>query len=541
MTVTPPLLSVENLSVAFDTLQGQVQAVDQVSFSVNPGEALGIVGESGSGKSVVCRAMLQLFAANAHVTNGRILHNGRDVLTMPADELSRYRGEKVAMIFQNPSTHLDPIMKVGDQVAEGLIAHRGMTRPEAAQKAVELLKTMQIVDPARRAGAYPHELSGGMRQRVMIAAALACEPGLLIADEPTTALDVTVQAQILTLIRQIRQDRNLTLVLVSHDLGVISEMCDRIVVMKDGRVVEQGPTEQILRDPQQDYTRNLIRAQPSLLPAPLPKPRTAPAEPMVSVTDLSVRFYYPRSLQDWLTRSPRAAVQAVDKVSISVRKGGSLGIVGESGSGKSTLARAIVGLATPEAGTIQIAGVKSPRDRPRFVQMAFQDPFLSLNPAYTLEQTLAEPFIAHGLCAPSEIPARLKALMSQVELPAALLKRRPGQLSGGQRQRVGIARALAMSPHVLIADEVTSALDVSIQAQILSLFKDLQRDLGLTLMLISHDLAVVRYLCEDVAVMRHGKVVEYGATSDVLDHPQTDYTRALLAAVPKISLPLTRT
>ena len=539
--MTTPLLSVENLSVAFETHHGQVKAVDQVSFSVGHGEALGIVGESGSGKSVVCRAMLQLFAANARVTNGRILHDGHDVLTMTAEELARYRGEKAAMIFQNPSTHLDPIMKVGAQVAEGLIAHRGMTRPEAAQKAVELLDTMQIIDPVRRANAYPHELSGGMRQRVMIAAALACAPGLLIADEPTTALDVTVQAQILTLIRQIRTDRKLTLILVSHDLGVISEMCDRIVVMKDGKVVEQGATAQILRDPQQDYTRNLIRAQPSLLPIPERTARTSPAEPMITIKNLSVSFSHPRSFHGWLVRSPKTIVQAVDKASLSLRKGGSLGIVGESGSGKSTLARAIVGLVSPESGTIDIAGVQTARDRPRFVQMAFQDPFLSLNPAYTLEQTLAEPFIAHGLCAPSEIPHRLKALMQQVELPPALLKRRPGQLSGGQRQRVGIARALAMSPHVLIADEVTSALDVSIQAQILSLFKDLQRDLGLTLMLISHDLAVVRYLCEDVAVMRHGKIVEFGPTSDVFDHPQTDYTRTLLAAVPKISLPLTRT
>ncbi|MFO1175594.1 MAG: ABC transporter ATP-binding protein [Paracoccaceae bacterium] len=538
--MTDTLVSVENLSVSFDTAHGPVNAVNDVSFAVRRGEALGIVGESGSGKSVVCRAILQLFAANARVTGGRILHEGQNVLDMSEGELAHYRGEKAAMIFQNPSTHLDPIMKVGEQVAEGLVAHKGLPAAAASRKAVELLDAMQIVDPARRANAYPHELSGGMRQRVMIAAALACEPALLIADEPTTALDVTVQAQILSLIREIRQSRGLTLILVSHDLGVISEMCDRIVVMKDGRVVEEGTTERILRDPHHDYTRNLIRAQPSLLPRPDRTPPREPAQKMLDVADLSVSFAHPRSLTGWLTRAPKTVVRAVDNVSLAVPKGGSIGIVGESGSGKSTLARAIVGLVHPDGGTIEISGAGRSQDRPRLVQMAFQDPFLSLNPAYTLEQTLAEPFIAHRLCVPSEIPARLDELMRKVELPRLLLKRRPGQLSGGQRQRVGIARALAMSPQILIADEVTSALDVSIQAQILALFRTLQRDLGLTLVLISHDLAVVRYLCETVAVMRHGKIVEQGSTADVLDHPQTDYTRALLAAVPKISVPLTK-
>lgn len=526
------LLSVQNLSISFDTAHGVVDAVKGVSFDIRKGEALGIVGESGSGKSVVCRALLQLLAPNARVTGGSVLHDGRDVLTLPADALNRYRGETAAMIFQNPSTHLDPIMRVGDQVAEGLMIHRGLDRAQAAGQAVELLEDMKILDAPRRARAYSHELSGGMRQRVMIAAALACNPALLIADEPTTALDVTVQAQILALIQKVREERHLTVVLVSHDLGVIGEVCDRIIVMKDGQIVETGTTQDILTAPQHEYTKNLIKAQPSLL-ADRNEPVVEGPE-IVSVQGLSVQFKAPRSLSDVLRRKPAHVVRAVDDVSLTLKRGGSLGVVGESGSGKSTLARALVGLVKPTFGTVRVEGVGQGRETSRIVQMAFQDPYMSLNPAFTIAQTLSEPFLAHKICAPSEVPARLKALMQQVELPEELLRRKSGQLSGGQRQRVGIARALALSPDILIADEVTSALDVSIQAQVLDLFKRLQRDLGLTLILISHDLAVVRYLCEDVAVMQHGKLVEYGKAAQVLRHPARDYTKALLAAVPKL-------
>ncbi len=525
-----PLISVENLSIRFETAHGPVDAVKGVSFQIRKGEALGIVGESGSGKSVVCRALLQLLAPNARVTGGQVLHEGRDVLTLPPDALNRYRGETAAMIFQNPSTHLDPIMRVGDQVAEGLRIHRGLGKAEAAEAAVGLLEEMKILDAPRRARAYAHELSGGMRQRVMIAAALACHPALLIADEPTTALDVTVQAQILGLIQKVRAETDLTLVLVSHDLGVIGQVCDRIIVMKDGQVIETGTTRDILTAPQHDYTKALIAAQPSLLPDREEARSQGPE--IVAVDGLAVRFKVARSLSEVIARKPVHEVKAVDGVSLSLRRGGSLGVVGESGSGKSTLARALVGLVQPTSGTIRIDGAGRPKAR--VVQMAFQDPYMSLNPALTVAQTLAEPFKAHHLCAPSEIPARLKALMAQVELPESLLRRKSGQLSGGQRQRVGIARALAMAPDILIADEVTSALDVSIQAQILGLFKRLQRDLGLTLILISHDLAVVRHLCEDVAVMRHGKLVEYGPAAEVLSAPASDYTRALLDAVPKL-------
>ncbi|MDX8518591.1 ABC transporter ATP-binding protein [Mesorhizobium dulcispinae] len=323
------------------------------------------------------------------------------------------------------------------------------------------------------------------------------------------------------------------MVLVTHDLGVIGEVCDRIIVMKDGQIVEAGTREEILIRPKAEYTRRLIQSQPSLLPdrADLSVPDQSE---IMAVRDLSIKFTVPRSLADVVRGKPAYVVRAVDKVTFSLRRGGCLGVVGESGSGKSTLARALVGLLKPSSGSIHIAGLERGKDRGRVVQMAFQDPYLSLNPAYTIKQTLSEPFVAHRLCALSEVPERLKQLMRMVELPEELLHRKTNQLSGGQRQRVGIARALAMSPAILIADEVTSALDVSIQAQILELFKRLQKELCLTLILISHDLAVVRHLCEEAAVMRHGKLVEYGRSADVLRNPQTDYTQALLNAVPKL-------
>jgi peptide/nickel transport system ATP-binding protein len=537
------LVRIENLAIDFATKFGTVPALKGVSFSLNRGEALGIVGESGSGKTVACRAILKLIAANATVRSGRILVEGTDVLAMGEAELLRFRGEKAAMIFQNPSTHLDPIMPVWRQVAEAMVLHRGLSWSQAKVKAVELLRDMQITDPARRAGAYPHELSGGMRQRVMIAAALACEPDILIADEPTTALDVTVQAQILALLRRIRRDRQLSLILVSHDLGVIAEMCDRVVVMKDGAVMETGSVEQILTSPRNDYTRRLIASQPSLMkPAVRKTDVTAKPALRLAVEGLKVEFRSAQSLTGWVMRRPAHVVTAVDNVSFALPRGGSLGIVGESGSGKSTIARTLIGLASSQAGRILADGKPIERllqDRPpaqqRKMQMVFQDPFLSLNPAMTVAATLAEPLRQHRLCVDREIPERLADLMAKVELPQNLLERRTTQLSGGQRQRVGIARALALEPEILIADEVTSALDVTIQAQILGLFERLRREMGLTLILISHDLAVVRYLCEQVAVMRQGKLVEYGPTEQVLSHPREDYTKALLAAIPLLS------
>ena len=536
------LVRVENLAIDFSTAHGDVAALRDVSFSIRKGEVLGIVGESGSGKTVACRAILKLLAANARVKSGRVLFEGQDVFAMDEAALGHLRGEQAAMIFQNPSTHMDPLMPVGRQVGEGIVLHEKISWKEARARAIRLLDDMRIIDPERRADAYPHELSGGMRQRVMIAAALACRPKLLIADEPTTALDVTVQKQILELLQLIRKERDLSIILVSHDLGVVAEMCDRVVVMKDGRVVEQGTVDTILQAPQDDYTRRLIASQPALLKPAIPLRPPADDTPHLAIEGLKVQFSAGPGLIGWALRKPPHVVKAVDDISIKLRRGGSLGVVGESGSGKSTLARAIVGLVHPETGRITVDGqplhpVLGQRrpEQQRKLQMVFQDPFLSLNPAFTVMRTLAEPLSQHRICPDREIKGRISELIATVELPVNLLERRTTQLSGGQRQRVGIARALALEPEILIADEVTSALDVTIQAQVLGLFERLRRELSLTLILISHDLAVVRYLCEEVVVMRNGKLVEYGPTERVLESPQEQYTRDLIAAIPKIS------
>ncbi len=539
MTVAP-ILSVENLAVTFDTANGPVRALQGVSFSLQPGEVLGIVGESGSGKTVACRSVMRLLAPNATVGPGRIVFEGRDMLGLGDRELTRLRGDRLAMIFQNPSTHLDPLMTVGSQVAEGLRVHRGMDKREAHRHAIELLAEMHIPEPERRADSYVHQLSGGMRQRVMIAAALACRPSLLLADEPTTALDVTVQAQILGLLKRLRTEHGLAIVLVSHDLGVVAQMCDRVVVMKDGHVVESGPIGEVIRRPRMAYTQRLIASQPALMP-PASVSRQE-REPILAVRNLCVRFASSQGLADLLTGRPRHVVHAVDGVGFTLGRGETLGIVGESGSGKSTIARAIVGLAPVHAGDIDFAG-QSVRDlraaaRLRFqrsVQMVFQDPFTSLNPSFTVARTLAEPLERHRLCASADVPGRIAELMAKVELSVDLLTRRPDQLSGGQRQRVGIARALALEPELIIADEVTSALDVTIQAQILGLFKRLREAMNLTMILISHDLAVVRHLCERVVVMRQGRLVEHGATADVFAAPREAYTQELLAAIPRIA------
>jgi peptide/nickel transport system ATP-binding protein len=534
------ILSVDDLMVEFDTAHGPVQALQGVSFSLQRGETLGIVGESGSGKTVACRSIMRLMAANARFVSGRIRFEERDVLALDEGRLAKLRGERIAMIFQNPSTHLDPLMTVGKQVGEALRVHQGLGAAAARRQVIELLKDMQIPEAERRVDAYPHELSGGMRQRVMIAAALACKPSLLIADEPTTALDVTIQAQILDLLRGIRRERGLSIILVSHDLGVVAQMCDRVMVMKDGKVVETGAVDEIIERPRQDYTRRLIASQPSLM---TPAARTVGERaPILSLQRLSVHFEYGPGLIGWMRRRPAHVIRAVDGIDLTVGRGETLGIVGESGSGKSTIARAIVGLVPVSNGRIVFEGRPvhelTPAERQKFrraVQMVFQDPFTSLNPMFTVADTLAEPLRRHKMRPESEIGTRIAELMQMVELPADLRMRRSGQLSGGQRQRVGIARALALEPRIIIADEVTSALDVTIQAQIMDLFRKLRESMNLTLILISHDLAVVRYLCERVVVMRHGRLIESGPTEQIFAAPQEGYTRELLAAIPRMN------
>jgi peptide/nickel transport system ATP-binding protein len=546
------ILSIENLTVEFETLHGRVPALHGVSFELNSGEILGIVGESGSGKTVACRSILQLLPQTAQVQTGKIRFEDKNVLSLSQQDLSKIRGEKIAMIFQDPSTHLDPVMRIGKQIGEALKVHFGLDSAQARKRSIKLLHDVRIHNPERCVDAYPHELSGGMRQRVMIAAALACEPKILIADEPTTALDVTVQGQILILLKQLRKERDLSIILVSHDLGIIGETCDRIVVMKDGLVVETGQALEIVRNPQAEYTRKLIDSQPELLRkhqqtsrnSSINRAKPEPSSvdlPILEVKNLSVHFRTSSGLIRMIKRQKEQVIKAVDDVSLQIHKGDSLGIVGESGSGKSTIARAIVRLLNLKSGKIIHNGkdVSKESDRSlqsfrRSVQMVFQDPYTSLNPRFTIAQTLSEPLKQHKICNHLEIENQIQNLLNDVELPTHLKHRYPAQLSGGQRQRVGIARALSLNPEIIIADEVTSALDVTIQAQILELFQKLRKRHQLTLLFISHDLSVVRHICDTVLVMKHGKMVEYGPTEEIFKTPKNDYTKDLLAAIPRV-------
>ena len=542
------VVSVENLSVDFHMGNQHVQAVRGVSFELMRGEILGVVGESGSGKSVMCRSLLGLLPATAS-TSGRVSFEGRDLGNLSDDEWRSIRGKQASMIFQNPSSHLDPLMTAGIHVAEPLRHHENASASDARATAIELLQTVGIADPAHRVDAFPHELSGGMKQRVMIASAIACKPEFLIADEPTTALDVTVQARILDLLKDLNQKQNLTIIFVSHDLGVISEICDRVLVMKDGKVVEQGSTEDIIFRPKDPYTQLLINSQPSVrakLRQSLGGVQLAEAiatKPVMSIKGLAVEFVGKQAaLFGLLGGVSTPPVKALGNISMDIHKGEVVGIVGESGSGKSTLARVITRLQKPTAGSVTYEGQDiadfSKSDLINYhreVQMAFQNPFDSLNPRFTVRQTIAEPLIVHKLVPRNQVEARTSELMNLVELPEMLSARRPRQLSGGQCQRVGIARALAMEPKVLIADEITSALDVTIQAQILDLLERIREKENLTIIYISHDLAVVRMICSRVAVFRDGQLIEIGDVSDVLNHPEADYTRTLIASAPQFS------
>ena len=542
------LLSVENLSVDFHMEDQHVQAVREVSFELMRGEILGVVGESGSGKSVMCRSLLGLLPSTASAS-GRVSFEGRDLSNLSDNEWRSIRGKQASMIFQNPSSHLDPLMTAGIHVAEPLRHHEGFSAGDARASAIDLLQTVGIADPEHRVDAFPHELSGGMKQRVMIASAIACKPEFLIADEPTTALDVTVQARILDLLKDLNQKQNLTIIFVSHDLGVISEICDRVLVMKDGKVVEQGSTEDIIFRPKDPYTQLLINSQPSVrakLRQSLGDVQLAEAsatKPVMSIKGLAVEFSgKPAALFGLFGGVSTPPVKALGNISLDVHKGEVVGIVGESGSGKSTLARVITRLQEPTAGSVTYEGQDiadfSGSDLisyHRKVQMAFQNPFDSLNPRFTVRQTIAEPLIVHKLVPHNRVEARTSELMDLVELPEILGARRPRQLSGGQCQRVGIARALAMEPKVLIADEITSALDVTIQAQILDLLERIREKEDLTIIYISHDLAVVRMICSRVAVFRDGQLIEIGDVGDVLNNPKEDYTRTLIASAPRFS------
>jgi peptide/nickel transport system ATP-binding protein len=550
-----PLLCVEDLHVDLPTENGVVHAVDGVSFEVARGQTLGIVGESGSGKTVCALTLLGLTRAQGARVSGRILFEGVDLVTLPEARLRALRGNALAIVFQDPLSSLHPLYRVGAQVVEAIRAHREVSRRAAREQAVALLELVGLPEPARRVDAYPHELSGGQRQRAMLAMALANEPRLLIADEPTTALDVTVQAQILALLRRLREELGMALVLVTHDLGVAAEMADEVAVMQAGRVVERGSAEQVLAAPRHPYTQELVRSAPTLAsPGRRGEEQgagggqesgaggggqegLAASEPLLQVRDLVKRFPVTRGV---VFQRQVGAVEAVAGISFELRRGETLGLVGESGCGKSTTVRLLLRLLEPTAGEIRFEGhdlaslrgaaLKAAR---REMQVVFQDPFSSLNPRRTAGAIVGEPFAIHGLH--RDRTARRRAvceLLERVGLAPEHHTRYPHEFSGGQRQRIGIARALALGPKLLIADEPVSALDVSIQAQILDLLRELQRELDLTLLLISHDLAVVRQLADRVAVMRAGAIVELASADALYSAPQHPYTRELLAAVP---------
>ncbi|MGW4232295.1 ABC transporter ATP-binding protein [Streptomyces sp. NPDC004980] len=528
--MTSPLVRVEDLTIDF----GTVRAVDGLSFTLEAGGALGVVGESGSGKSASAYALLGLHRGTGARVTGSVHVAGTDVGAADETELRALRGAKAAMVFQDPLSSLDPYYTVGDQIAEVYRVHTAASRRAARARAVEVLDRVGIPDAARRARSRPHEFSGGMRQRALIAMALACEPRLIVADEPTTALDVTVQAQILDLLHDLRRETGMGLLLVTHDVGVAAESVDDVLVMQDGRAVERGPVAEVLGAPRQPYTRELLASVPrvDVRRAAVPGPRTAPpgGEPLLEAVGLRREF-----------GRGSGRVAAVDGVSLTVHAGETLGIVGESGSGKTTLGRMLVRLLDPTSGRLRYAGEdigslseKAFRPHRRELQMVFQDPVASLNPRRSIGESVADPLRAAGEGDETRIRDRVSELLERVGLDADRYDRYPHEFSGGQRQRVGIARALAAEPKLIVCDEPVSALDVTTQAQVIALLSELQRELGIGLVFIAHDLAVVRQVSDRVAVMRQGRIVEQGAVDEVYGSPQDPYTRQLLAAVPAL-------
>ncbi|MCF3134726.1 ABC transporter ATP-binding protein [Streptomyces olivochromogenes] len=518
------LVDVTDLTVEF----GSLRAVDGLSFRLERGAALALVGESGSGKSTVAGALLGLHHGTGARIGGSVHVVGTDVQRASDEELRRLRGGKAAMVFQDPLSSLDPYYAIGDQIAEVHRVHARVSRRAARARAVEVLDRVGIPDARRRSRSRPHEFSGGMRQRALIAMALACAPDLLIADEPTTALDVTVQAQILDLLHTLREETGMGLLLVTHDVGVAAESVDEVLVMRHGKAVEHGPVGTVLGAPAQAYTRELLGAVPRV-DAPRGASR-ATDEVVLEATGLGRAF-----------GRGKQQVVAVDDVALTIRRGETLGIVGESGSGKTTLGRMLVGLLEPTAGRISYEGSAHTGVNPA-VQMVFQDPVSSLNPRRSVGESIADPLRARGEArgevggegAEERIRERVRALLERVGLEGAHYDRYPHEFSGGQRQRVGIARALAADPRVIVCDEPVSALDVTTQAQVVALLGELQRELGLALVFVAHDLAVVRQVSDRVAVMRRGRIVESGPADEVYDSPRDPYTRRLLAAVPAL-------
>jgi len=556
------LLSIQNLTVEFPTRRKLFTAVDKANISVEPGEIHGLVGESGAGKSTIGAAVMGLLDRPGRISGGDISFKGDTISGLDADAMRGLRGKKISMIFQDPLTSLNPLFTIRQQLTETILTHLDVTGKDADQRARDLLDRVGISDPDIRLDQYPHQFSGGMRQRVVIALALCSEPDVIIADEPTTALDVAVQAQILDLIKALAEERQVGVILITHDMGVIADTTDRVTVMYMGKVVETGPTAQVMGRPQHDYTKSLIAAVPRPnvklhrfpqvsysgrgthfaiedLARSWPKVKNQQDRPLLQARGLTKRFAQKRSLLPWLNSD----FTAVDDVSFDIMPGEVFGIVGESGSGKSTIARMICGLHKLDGGAVIFDGkeVSNPKDRAsqdayrREIQMIFQDPFSSLNPRMKVDQIVAEPIYHHRLLSGKNVKFRVDELLDQVGLGADAGSKFPHEFSGGQRQRISIARALATQPRFLICDEPTSALDVSIQAQILNILKDLQEYLGLTMLFISHDLPVVRQMCDHVAVMKQGKLIELQETDALFSKPQEAYTRDLLNLMPRLT------
>jgi len=552
MTDAAPILSIRDLHSHFPVRGGVVKAVDGVSFDLSRGKTVCVVGESGSGKSVTARSILQILDPPGRVVNGSIVFNRADgssvdlaALNPRGRAIRAVRGAEIAMIFQEPMSSLSPVHTIGNQITEVLKLHLGMGKKEATARAIDLLRAVEIPNPERAIERYTFEFSGGMRQRAMIAMALACNPAVLIADEPTTALDVTTQAEILDLMKRLRADRGMAVMFITHDMGVVAEIADEVVVMYRGKVVENGPVEQIFHAPQDPYTQMLLGnvlklERPSAIRAartPLP----AEEPPLLEVRGLKMHF----PIRKGFFRRVVDHVKAVDDVDIVVRAGETLGIVGESGSGKTTLGRCLLRVYEPTAGQIlyrradgsvtDIAALERDKLREcrREMRMIFQDPFSSLNPRMTVGQIIGEPLLVNGIAEGSALHDRVAYLLKRVGLDPDWAERYPHAFSGGQRQRIGIARALALEPRLIVADEATSALDVSLRAQMLDLMLQLQDELKLAYVFVSHDISVIRYICDRVAVMYRGQVVETGEAEQVCNDPVHGYTKALLSAVPR--------
>jgi peptide/nickel transport system ATP-binding protein len=524
-------VSIKNLKLALPAGFDRPYAVDDVSFDLAPGKILCVVGESGSGKSMCAHALTGLLPATIGREAGEIVYDGRNLLTLDETGWLALRGRHIAMVFQEPMTALNPLMRIGDQIAEMFEAHNLLTPKGRKQKALQLLREVGLPDPERSMRAYPRQLSGGQRQRAMIAMALALEPAVLVADEPTTALDVTTQAQILELIRDLQRRRNMAVMFITHDFGVVADIADRVVVLQQGKVVEQGAADDVLQRPQHSYTRALLAAVPSMQP-----PQRAPLvdrAKAVEVVGLDKTYV---SGGGWL--QPKRRVRAAHEVNFDILKGETLGLVGESGSGKSSVARLVMRLIEPDQGTVRLGDIDFTRiggkvlrkERSR-IQMIFQDPFASLNPRRKVGSIIADGPIAHGTD-PAVARQRAGELLGLVGLNASAMERYPHEFSGGQRQRIGIARALALEPEIIVADEAVSALDVSVQAQVLNLLEELKARLGLSMLFITHDLRVAAQICDRIAVMQRGAIVELNQTAALFSAAEHPYTRELLAAVP---------